>query len=216
MSNLLFTIGNLLKSTNIDTKTTTQASHKVQGPISWYFSIEHDKIINCCSTCPNKIVTSKQVTEIDLYPNIIDPPGKPSRPGGLFLDIVRQNLINWTTFALHVLTKDLPVKSYENWLISTQNRLSSRRPVSWYRSIDLNKLNNICSTCLYKIFTSEKLLKSNNIDKKSTLQASHWYLGPISWYHSIELDKLNNVCSICLYKIFTRKKLLISKNFDKL
>ena len=101
--------------------------------------------------------------------------------------------------------------------ISTlQVSLEARGHISWYRSIELDKLNNFCCICLYKIFTRKKLLISTFLDIKSTCQASHGARGLISWYHSIELDKVNNFCSICLYKIFTSKKLLPSTNIDKI
>ena len=85
--------------------------------------------------------------------------------------------------------------------------LEARGPISWCRLIELDKLNNFCYICLYKIFTRKKLLPSKNIDKISILQASHDARGPFSWYRSIEHDKVNNFCYICLYKIFKIKKL---------
>ena len=80
--------------------------------------------------------------------------------------------------------------------LTLQASQKSHGPVSWYDSIDLDKLNNFCSRCLYKIFTRKKFLPSKNIDRKSTLQASHMSRGSNSWYRSIELDKLNNFCSM--------------------
>ena len=184
-------------STYKDTKTTTQTNHKVQGPISWYFSIEHYKMNKCCSTCPNKIVTSKKVT--DLYQNIIDPPGEPSGPIPWYRSIELDRLNN---FALHIFTKYLPVICNWNiYIIDTKLTLqASQKSHGWYYSIDRDKLNNFCSRCLYKIFNRKKLLPSKNIDRKSTLQASHMSRGSNSWYRSIELDKLNNFC-LC-FKMF--------------
>ena len=108
--------------------------------------------------------------------------------------------------------KYLPVNSYWKQLTSTKKSTLQashwyRGPNSWYRSIELDKLNIFCSICLYKIFTRKKLLISTFLDIKSTRQASHGAHGPISWYRSKELDKLNNFCSICLFKIFKIKKL---------
>ena len=88
-----------------------------------------------------------------------------------------------------------------------QARHGARGPISWYRSKELDKLNNFCSISLYKIFTRKKLLVSKNFDNLWILQASHEARGPFSWYCSIELDKVNNFCYICLYKFFKIKKL---------
>ena len=127
--NLLFTRGNLLILTYIYNKTTTHASHKVEGPISWYFSIEHDKTNNCCSTCPKKLVTSKKLRYGNRPISKYNRPSRGAiRPAGLFF---------------------------------------------LYHTIELDKLNNFCSTCIYKQFTSKKVLKSTHIDNKSTQQASH-------------------------------------------
>ena len=69
--NLLFTSGNLLISTYIDTKANIKASHKVQ---------------------------TKQVPEKNYGNRLVSKPYRPSRrairAADLFLDIIRQNLIN--------------------------------------------------------------------------------------------------------------------------
>ena len=73
-------------------------------------------------------------------------------------------------FALHVLTKDLPMKSYGNRLISTQNRLSRRaiNAAGLFLDIVRQTLINLTIFVLHvcKIFTSEQLLKATYIDKK--------------------------------------------------
>ena len=45
-----------------------------------------------------------------------------------------------------------------------------------------------------------------DIDKKATLQASHFVLGPNSGYHIIDLNNYNNLCSTCLNKISNTSK----------
>ena len=50
--------------------------------------------------------------------------------------------------------------------------------------------------------------KDNEIDRKSTPQASLEAHGPIFLNQSIDLNILKNFCSICLYKIFTIKEIL--------
>ena len=95
--------------------------------------------------------------------------------------------------------------------MSHQGRVS----ISWYRSREIDNLNNFCFACLIKRLTSEKFRKSTYIDTKSTLQASHKCRRPVFWHRSIDLNKLNNVCSTYLYKIFTSKRLLKSTLIDK-
>ena len=106
----------------------------------------------------------------------------------------------------------MPSKNIDK-ISNLQVCLEACGPISWYRSIELDKLNNFCSICLYKIITRKKSLPSTNFDKISIRQASHEARRPISRYRSIHLNKLNKFCSICFYNIFTRKKVIAIEKY---
>ena len=115
-------------------------------------------------------------------------PRQTIRSRALFLDIC------CSTYPIKI---ELPVKSYGNRLISKHNRPSwlATRAAGLFLDIIWKNLVNwttFCSTCINKIFTIKKSLRSTYIDTKLTLQASHDCRGPVSWYRSIEHEKLNN------------------------
>ena len=82
--------------------------------------------------------------------------------------------------------------------------LEARESILWNQSIELNTLNNFCSICLNKMFTSKKLSISTEI------RISSRALRPVGLLKK-SIDRVQYIEQLlCLNKMFINKKLTIS------
>ena len=78
-----------------------------------------------------------------------------------------------------------------------QASLKARGPIFCNQSIELNNLNNFCSLCLYKIFTSKKIFKWTEI------RLSRRALMSVGLFKKNSILDLNGQNNFVLY-IFTK------------
>lgn len=79
---------------------------------------------------------------------------------------------------------------------------------------EILNVNNFCSVCVNKIYTSKTLVKNKDLNRNLTFQASQYANEPFSWYRLIDLRKMNKFV-LNVYIHYTWVKWWASAPFDK-
>ena len=98
-----------------------------------------------------------------------DCPGEPWSPWAYFLILFvrsqQTDIICSICLTKIFITKELLISTFIDTKSTFQASQEACGPISWYRSIGVDKLHNFCPICLDKIFTWKTLLPLRNIDK---------------------------------------------------